>query len=47
MCSKFIKKNGIYTTYHGEKPAYFFEEYDAKIKLKSKKSSEESHQIIM
>ncbi len=47
MCSKFIKKNGIYTTYHGEEPAYFFEEYDAKIMLKSKKNTAESQQIIM
>ena len=47
MCSKYIKKNGVYTTYNGETPTELFEEYDAKIMLKSKMNAKENHQIIM
>ena len=47
MCSKYIKKNGIYTTYSGETPIELFDEYDAKIMLKSRKDVKENHQEVI
>ena len=47
MCSKYIKKNGIYTQYNGETPYELFDEYDAKIILKSRKKVKENHQTVI